>query len=204
MEIHATLTKEWKRRWLILTGFIFAGALWFYYDGFIGYPKMAERYEKYEQLTEELISSGKAVDKRDQIVIESWREYATEQGWERDIPKNKDEKDFSNQKKYGSVLVVASLVLLGWYYKSTRLSVHFDGTTITGTDGNQVKAVDVTSIDKRKWENKGIVYAHYSKDDHAQKMTLDAYKFDGVEKIVDLLDKRLNPEEIAQTKNKAS
>ena len=194
MEINATLTKEWKRRWLILTGFMFAGALWFYYDGFIGYPKMAERYQEYEQLTEKLISSGKAVDKRDQIVVETWRDYATEQGWKRDVPKKKGEKDFSTQKKFGSFLVVVGLILLGWYRKSTQQSVLFDGTTITGTDGNQVKAADVSSIDKRKWENKGIVYAHYEKDGNSLKMTLYAYKFDGVEKIVEVLDRHLDPE----------
>ncbi|MEM6884502.1 MAG: hypothetical protein AAF571_05670 [Verrucomicrobiota bacterium] len=204
MEIHATLTKEWKQRWLILTGFMFAGALWFYYDGFIGYPKLAERYHEYEQLTEELIATGAAIDKRDQVVVESWRDYATERGWKRDLPKKKTDKDFANQKKYGSVLVVVSLILLGWYRKSTQQTVEFDGTTITGTDGAQVKAADVASIDKRKWENKGIVYAHYDVDGTGQKMTLDAYKFDGVEKIVEVLDKRLNPGEASEAAKKDS
>jgi len=158
MEINAMLTKEWKQRWLILTGFIFAGALWFYYDGFVGYPKMAERYVAYEQLTEKLISSGKAIDKRDQIVIETWRDYATEQGWERDIPKKKTEKNFSTQKNFGSGLLVISFLLLGWYRISSKQAVRFDGTTITSTNGAQVAAADVTSIDKRKWENKGIIW----------------------------------------------
>jgi len=192
------LTKEWKQRWLILTGFIFAGALWFYYDGFVGYPKMAERYVAYEQLTEKLISSGKAIDKRDQIVIETWRDYATEQGWERDIPKKKTEKNFSTQKNFGSGLLVISFLLLGWYRISSKQAVRFDGTTITSTNGAQVAAADVTSIDKRKWENKGIVYAHYQEDGNDRKMTLDAYKFDGVEKIVETLDQRLNPEEASE------
>lgn len=198
MEINAMLTKEWKQRWLILTGFIFAGALWFYYDGFVGYPKMAERYVAYEQLTEKLISSGKAIDKRDQIVIETWRDYATEQGWERDIPKKKTEKNFSTQKNFGSGLLVISFLLLGWYRISSKQAVRFDGTTITSTNGAQVAAADVTSIDKRKWENKGIVYAHYQEDGNDRKMTLDAYKFDGVEKIVETLDQRLNPEEASE------
>jgi len=204
MEIEAILTKEWKQRWLILTGFVFAGALWFYYDGFIGYPKSAERYRDYQQLTEELISSGKAVDKRDQIVVERWRDFATENGWDRKIPKNKTEKDFSNQKKYGSVLVIIGIALLAWYRKSTRLIVKFDGVTITGTDGSQVKASEITRLDKRKWENKGIIYAYYQDEEKEKKMTLDAYKFDGVEKIVEILDKQLNPSMVSDPATETS
>lgn len=199
MQIDATLTKAWKKRWLMLTGFIFAGALWFYYDGFVGYPKVAERYQVYRVMADELISSGKAVSEQDRMVVDTWREYATSQGWKREVPKNKTASDFANQKKYGTFLVGISILLLGWYYKSSKMTVRFDGNTITGTDGTEVSASDIFELDKRKWENKGIVYAHYKETEASKKITLDAYKFEGVEKIIEDLEGLLGTKEKTET-----
>lgn len=191
MQINATLTREWKQRWLILTGFIFAGALWFYYDGFIGWPKAAERYAVYREMADSLVSSGDAVSERDRLVVDTWREYATQQGWDREIPKKRTDADFASQKKYGTGLIGVSVLLLIWYCISSRQTVKFDGKTIISANKTVVNSDDIFSLDKRKWKNKGIVYAKYKKDDTEKKLTLDAYKFDGVERIIEHLEKKL-------------
>lgn len=192
MEVKATLTRDWKKRWLILTGFVFAGALWFYYDGFIGYPKMAKHYQEYRQFADNIISSGKAKTDSDRAVKDAWREYSIQNGWKIETPKNKTESHFSKQKNYGTFLVGVSLLLFGWYYYSTRQSVLFDGTTITAVNGSTVKKDEVFKLDKRKWENKGIVYAHYEQSGQKKKIALDAYKFgDEVEQIIEILEKNL-------------
>lgn len=191
MDVIAQLTKEWKRRWLILTAFFCAGALWFFYDGFIGYPKVAERYKVYEQVARDAIDRGDAEDMEDPALQLIWEKYAIEQGWKIDKPKNHDEDDFQEQKNFGIGLLVISGGLLVWFVLSHRQRVTFDGTTITAPNGTQVKADQIIDLDKKKWENKGIVYAVYEEGGKRKKLVLDDYKFGGTVEIIDELERRL-------------
>jgi hypothetical protein len=192
MNVTAKLTRDWKKRWWILTGFFAAGALWFYYDGFIAYPQMTERYAVFEKFAAEVVATTDADDIDDHRVKQAWEDYAMQQGMDWKKPKNKDAGDYRTQKICGSVLLLMSLGLFGWYKKSEKQSVQFDGKNITDAAGREVKADWIYELDRRKWENKGIVYALYQEDGKKKKLTLDDFKFAGCDQIIDELERRLS------------
>lgn len=191
MEVTARLTKEWKKRMLLLVAFCLAGSGWFFYDGFIGYPKIAERYAEFDKLAQGLIEKGEAQSPDDESVRLAWADRARELGWKVEKPKNKTESDYLEQKYYGSALAMVALGLLVWFIVSSSQTILFDGKTITTANGRQVDIDSVVELDKKKWDKKGIAYAVYEENGERRKMTLDDYKFGGAVAIVEEIERRL-------------
>lgn len=191
MNVNARISREWLKRMGLMILFMVGGSGWFFYDGFIGYPKAAGRHAEFQQMVEEMVAQGKAATADDESVRLAWAERARANGWRVEKPKEITDAQIAEQKLIGGVLSVLALVLAIWVAISLRKSVRCDGETVTGACGTRVHLDEIHGLDKRKWQRKGIAYALYSTAGRERKLTLDDFKFAGAVEIVDEIDRRL-------------
>ncbi len=171
--------------------FVWGGAAWFFYDGYIGYPKAAERYAEFDQLAKEMIAAGEAQAEIDESVRLAWAEKARANGWKIEKPKEITDRQIEEQKVIGLGLTIVGFGIVVWGIISMRQTITSDGKSIKSAFGKVVHYDEVKSLDKRKWDKKGIAYAHYTTEGKKQKITLDDYKFAGAEEIVEEIERRL-------------
>ncbi len=192
MNVDARISKEWLKRMGLLLLILVGGGAWFFYDGYIGYPKAAERHAEFMRMVDEMKEAGKARSADDESVRLAWAERARSNGWKVEKPKEITDAQIREQKVIGSLLIAGALVLLGWVVLSMRQSVKCDGETVTGPDGKSIHLDEFHALDKRKWKNKGIVYALYSVAGKERRLTLDDYKFAGAVEVIEEIERRLN------------
>ncbi len=164
---------------LLLIGFITAASAWFFYDGFIGYPKSNERAAEFIRFSDE----GRVAE---------WPEFAFSRGWKREDPGPlKTDKEIRDQKMIGATGVAGALLMAWWFFLSCSRTLRAEDETIIDVDGKEVPMASVVALDYSKWEKKGIVYAFYQNDGVRKKLTLDDYKYAGAELIIKELEERL-------------
>lgn len=191
MNVHARISKEWRRRMIFMFCMIFGSGLWFLSDGYIAWPKEAKRHEVFAAMADELIAAGKAVDVKDPAVVRAWERYAEENDLPTKVPKARSAGDLAGQRWPGWIFFVGSLVFAGWVAWNHKRSVRADGDMITGASGEQVHLDTIVDMDRRKWADKGIAYAIYEVNGKRRRLTLDDHKFLGCEAIILEAEKRI-------------
>lgn len=77
--------------------------VWFFYDGFIGYPEEQRRFEQYQQIMEEHGREGERV----------WRKLARDKGWSlTELPEERGGTDFLAQKILGTICFLMTMMFL--------------------------------------------------------------------------------------------
>lgn len=196
MNITARITSVWKKRMLLLIAFVAGSGLWFFYDAFIGWPAEAKRHERYIAFKEKLIEDGTSREvieaPHNKMLEQEWRKYALENGFGTRIPSARADADFASQKKYGTVIAIISLGMLGWFFLSCSRVLRSDENTIFCPGGREVPFDAITGVDKKKWDNKGIAVVFYkTADGKTAKATLDDYKYAGADAILEEAERRL-------------
>lgn len=191
MQVHARISKEWRRRMLFMFAMLFGVSLWFLTDGYIIWPKEGERYEAYAEIRDEMLESGKAENEESEELRIAWKRYAREADVSEKIPKERTAEAIQEQLVIGWFLVVVSLGFGGWVAWNHRLSIRADGETITGASGQRVELDSIIATDRKKWKNKGIAYAIYQEDGKEKRLCLDDHKFAGAEEILLEAERRI-------------
>ena len=191
MEVVAGISKEWRRRMLFMLFMIFGIAAWFLYDGFILWPDEAERHAEYTEILDGLIEAGDAVDEESTSVRLAWERHAREQGYRRNIPKERTDGAIREQRVIGWTLMVGALFYAAWIAWNHTRKVTAQGEIVIGASGERVELDSITAIDRKKWKNKGIAYAIYEDGGKRRRLCLDEHKFKGCEAIIIEADKRI-------------
>ncbi len=201
VNVEARITKVWKKRMILLIAFVFAAGMWFYYDGFIGWPAEAKRYTIYQQFVDDLVA-GKIPGKQpltraeadaphNKALEEAWREHARANGLGTSIPSDRTEADFQQQKWIGSGAVGVSLLMVGWYFLSCARVLRADDDYIISPEGKKTRIDSIVRVNKKKWDNKGIAILEYDDGGKTGKVVLDDYKYGGAEEILLEVERRL-------------
>jgi hypothetical protein len=191
MQVEARISKEWRRRMVLMGFMIYGSALWFLYDGYIAWPAEADRHVELLALTEELVAAGEAVDGKDPAVERAWARLAAERKWSEKVPKNRTRGDLLGQRITGGIMLAGGLIFTAWVLWNHRRSVRCDGDLITGASGERVHFDQIVETDRRKWNSKGIAYAIYEANGRRRRLTLDDHKFLGAEAILLEAERRL-------------
>lgn len=195
MNVHAHISKEWRRRMLIMALMLNGFALWFLYDGYINWPAEAQRFEQLTPIVESMVSSGQELDlkhlDKNPEVVRAWKTYAAQHNLPDKLPKERTDSDLAGQRGIGLVLLGIGLTFVAWVALQHRKSVRAVGDLITGPNGEQVNFSAIVEMDRRKWEKKGIAYAIYEVDGRQKRLCLDDHKFIGCEAIILEAEKRI-------------
>jgi hypothetical protein len=189
--VNARISKEWRRRMLIMFVMIFGMALWFLTDGSIIWPKEQERYLEYAKVRDEMIESGKAEDEESPELKIAWRNKARELDLSQKIPKERTPEAIQEQFTYGYTLLAIAGLFGAWIAWNHRLSVRTEGDTIIGASGQRVEFDSIVATDRSKWKKKGIAYAIYEEDGKEKRLCLDDHKFAGAEAILLEAERRI-------------
>jgi len=173
MNVVTTLSSSWLKRQALATLALFAIAGWFYYDGYVAYPEQTRRFDAWEQWEK----AGKTTEERAAL--------ASESGWKPEKP----EKRFSNAYLKGQIWLGHLMLLCGvgsgtWLILSRKQKLTSDDEAFIAINGQRIAYSAVNSIDRTKWEHKGIAYAMCEINGKKTRITLDDYKFIGAEDIV--------------------
>lgn len=165
--IRADVHQPYFRKFL----FVFLGctafALWFLYDGLIGYPKKLTLAEAYASLPE----TGRQ---------DAWKELAAEKGWPTMTPSKSAEDirhDIGGQFMMAVLCGAFAVPTLMMFMSGQGTWVEGDETLIRNSKGQEVPIPAITKIDKRKWEDKGIAKIFYEVDGKTKKFVMDDFKY---------------------------
>ena len=191
MQVHAPISKEWRRRMIFMGAMIWGSGLWFAYDGYINWPAEELRYQKLVELTAEIVDEGDKITEKNPEVKQAWTTYATKNDLKPKVPKNRTDGDLAGQRYIAGFFCSIGGIFTSWVLLQHRKSVRAEGDVITGAGGETVKFGEIVEMDRHKWETKGIAYAIYERDGKRQRLCLDDHKFIGAEAIILEAQKRL-------------
>lgn len=189
--VNARISKEWRRRMLIMFAMLTGMGLWFLTDGYIIWPKEGERYLAYAEIRDEMLESGKAESEESEEIRIAWKRYARENDVSEKIPKERTAEDIQEQFVYGWSLIVIAAVFGTWVAWNHRLRIRTEGDTIIGASGQRVELDSIIATDRRKWKKKGIAYAIYEEGGKEKRLCLDDHKFAGAEAILLEAERRI-------------
>ena len=192
MQVHARISKEWRRRMIFMFLMIFGSGLWFLSDGYIMWPKETKRFEEiYKPMAEQMIAEGKAEGPKDPALKRAWERYAEQNDLPTKVPKERTPGDLAGQRITGWVMLVGSAIFAAWVAWNHKRSVRAEGDMVTGASGERVHLDSIVEMDRRKWASKGIAYAIYEEGGKRKRLTLDDHKFLGCEAIILEAEKRI-------------
>ncbi|HBE69951.1 MAG TPA: hypothetical protein DDW52_17535 [Planctomycetaceae bacterium] len=156
---------------MILAAVCLGMSAWFAYDGFIGYPAKLERSEAFAQLGD---LPGRQLEDR-------WTEIAEENGWSKRRPEKSPEEiegDIREQYFWSALTLLLGIPALYFLVRSRGSWVERTGDGIATSWGQAFKFADVTNLNKRRWERKGIAVAAYTDAGEGKTFTFDDFKFE--------------------------
>lgn len=155
MTVRAEFQKNYLTRYLILSGVCLFMAAWFAYDGLVGYPQQMVYAEAYDPLRE-MEAAERA---------ERWQAVTAENNWPRDVPKKTAEEigsDITGQYVWAILNLMIGLPVLILFFRARGSWVEATPEGLTTSWGQTVRFADVTRLDKRRWQRKGIAKALYN------------------------------------------
>lgn len=191
MQVHARISKEWRRRMLFMFAMIFGSALWFLTDGYLMWPAEAKRHEVYKALAEEAIEGGRAKDMKDPALTRMWERHAEENDLPMKVPKERTAGDLAGQRWTGWIMFAGAGIFAAWVAWNHTRSVRAEGDIVTGVSGERVHLDSIIEMDRRKWASKGIAYAIYEENGKRKRLLLDDHKFLGCEAIILEAERRM-------------
>ena len=166
MSAEARVTPIWKKQKLFLALFFLVVSILFFHDGIRGYPASNERWLAYEKF-----KNGEHLG--------DWPAYARDHGWNETPPhKFYQPSDIAGQFFFGGLaLLVGSWALVFWMMQKGRM-IRMDEQAVYTPAGVRVPFEEITGMDKRKWEAKGLATVRYRAGAKTGQFILDDYKFE--------------------------
>lgn len=165
--------------------FMIAGSgAWFLSDGYVYWPKEAQRYQEFVEIKEALEEAGKPVDEESLELRMAWEQHAREADYKRKFPKERTDAKIREQLVIGWTMIVGAALFGAWVAWNHTRKVTAEGEVVIGISGERVELGWITKIDRRKWEKKGIAYAIYEESGKQKRLCLDDHKFAGCEVII--------------------
>ncbi len=164
--------------------------LWALYDGKITYPNQQERAREFLKLKEQ----GR---------LEEWTEYAAKRGWQPYDPgEPKTEAEIAVQFYMLAIAGGIGLLVLIHVLRCKGRWIEMDETGLRSSRGHQLAFDQITAIDKKKWDNKGIAKLHYQENGRKNILVLDDFIYDRptTDDILRQVEQRVGHEKIINGK----
>ena len=143
---------------LIFTGFCLK-------DGLYSWPHQKERWDEYNRLVDEERGG-------------EWESFAASKGWSTEVPiEERTTADINGQFFMAGLSTLVGAWLLFVVFSAKGRWIEANGSQITTSWGQTVPFDAVESVDKKKWQNKGIAKVTYNDGSKARAFAIDDFKF---------------------------
>ena len=195
MAVRADYDPSYFKRFLWMAIGCAAAGAWFFFDGSVTYPRELDRCKAYWQPTDNPTEPWQPIED------DEWREVAKKNGWSKEKPTVKPDEQqekIGTQFFYGIASTLIALPCLLKWYLARGTWVEGDENGLTSSWGQGFQFDQVESINKRKWEDKGIAKVRYSEGGHSRTFVLDDFKYQRkpMDNIVRWLEAKLTDDQI--------
>ena len=178
MTIRTSTSRSYLMRLGLVGLFCLGGGLYFLYDGMIGWPQKRERGFDFLQYIED----NADLDEKDQL--DQWKMRAAEKGWPTDNPLDPETNKpiskikINDQFLYAGAAGLAALCFLSRVVFMLGRWVECDEAGLRNRGGQAAKFSEITALDKKKWQSKGIAFVQYQSNGRTGRLRLDDYFYD--------------------------
>jgi len=166
MPAEARITPIWYKQKLFVALFLIAIGGWFFWDGFVGYPRSNQRYLAHE----ELVKSDRESE---------WASVAASHNWTTEVPhKLYKTPDIRMQWICGTFAALLGLVSLAYWFTQKDRTLRTDEEAVYSPAGTRIPFPAITGLGKKKWDDKGLATVLYKMEGRKGRFVLDDYKFD--------------------------
>ena len=185
MAVRANISKGyiWRPGLIGVAALVFSG--WFVYDGFVKYPLQQRMAEEHAQIYQEHLDPIEAG--------QAWEKRATENGWSKSKPTPRTDTDIFTQKVLAGITAPVGLYFLATFLLSMGRWVEADEKGLRTRGGQETDYASIKSIDKSRWQSKGIAVVHFESNGKPDRITLDDWKFERepTKRILEAIEQRL-------------
>lgn len=179
MTIRANFTNSFLIRYAFIAVVCLGFMFWCLYDGLIGYPKLMEPALAFQAIQEREPKPSDSDAKREFLDL------AKENDWKMDAKKFEKissishlEADIFQQFSMAVVSVAIGLPFLILLVRCRGSWMEASETGIHTSWGQAMQFDQITLLNKRKWNDKGIAKVQYESEGSKRKLVLDDCKFD--------------------------
>jgi hypothetical protein len=178
MLVEARISPVWKKQRLFVSLIFLAMGAWFCYDGAFTYPQSNVRRRAYDNFARE-------------NRLQDWPDFAHSKGWVTKPPEKIE--DATTQFVYGGFTSAIGLLLLIYWLTQKKRVLRADDEAVYTTAGTRVPFEAIISVNKSKWDSKGIARVRYALTGRQGEFIVDDYKFDTAPTrlILERIDERL-------------
>lgn len=177
-----------------MAGMFLALACWFFYDWKVKYPENAAKYAEWRPVFEEMVLAKRAQNgeptEASKKGMTDFNELAKSKGWEQnpDAEPTDYPAKIREQLYYGIGASVIGLIILGVFLLNRGKALRADREAIITAWGKRVPFAAVHKVDKRKWDNKWLAYAHYRlPGGKSGRATIDGFIYKDAQAVLDRL-----------------
>ena len=165
-DVVARAGRYYRNTRYVMCALLIGAGLWFAYDGWIGWP---EHNRKLAEVKRRIDDAERAGDK------DAAAAARTELGG---MSKEKSSSDILLQKVLAFSLPPVGIALLAWALYNSRGEYRLAGSTLSVPGHPPITFDQITRIDKRLWDRKGIAYVDYEADGRSGRIKLDDFVYD--------------------------
>ncbi len=187
MSVRAKISKGyiWRPGVIGAMALLFSG--WFLYDGTVAYPLQQKMWSDYNQIMQDNPGDPN-------VPARLWAEHAAAKGWPTGTPKKKvEDKDILTQKVIAGITGPVGIYFLATFFLTLGRWVEADEQAVRTSSGQQADYESIASIDKSRWQRKGIAVVHYDSHGRSGRIVLDDWKFDRepTKRILEAIEERM-------------
>lgn len=193
MTLRANFQSSYLWRYLIMSiaGLFMAG--WFAYDGLVAYPKKLAYAQAFEEIKSE-------VNDPRQLALR-WQELADSKGWpvkQPEKPSSAIRNDIYGQYIFGVLSLFLGVPAAWFYFRSRNRWVEATDEGLQTSWGQQMRFAEVTLLNKKRWDAKGIARAFYTAAGKKHVFVFDDFKYqrEPLGQILRRLEAVLQPDQI--------
>ncbi len=204
MNLRTDINPRYLLRMGLVGLFCVGSALWFLYDGLYTYPAQREQSLAYLEFKE--ANPDLAVMQ----LFEKWKEVAAEKGWpagsagkpQTPYGPPKKEYDINGQFYFSGLAGLVGLFFLGKLLYNWGRWIEADDEGLRSSENRAVKFDEVTALNKKKWQNKGIAKLVYEENGKKRRIVLDDCNYDRktTNTILRHVESKIGPEKIINGK----
>jgi hypothetical protein len=170
MSHRANFNNSYLLRYILIAVGSLAWAGWCAYDGFVKAPQQLEYAREFEKL-KDLDETARS---------KKWKEITEEKGWPFKRPKKPEKVEHFIQWQYfmGSIALLIGLPMLFLFLVSRGSWIEMTDGGLTTSWKQNLQYDDILTIDKTKWEKKGIAKIFYEENGRRKIFVLDDFKYE--------------------------
>ncbi len=174
MALRANNDPKYFRRFLLIAAACLAFAGWCFYDALVAYPAELERSKVYWTPVEGSQKKYTGLSRKE------WTKVVKERQWASAQPETPDKMHHKIDSQYffAALCGLVGIPCLIKWFMSRGTWVESTEKELSSSWGTRFAFDQIVSIDKTKWEKKGITKIKYKQDDKEKTFVFDDFKYE--------------------------